>query len=80
MTRKEITDLFKRFLITFLCTLPFLIGLGFLVYGKVSDFVMIVLFVVVAGGVLALEEWIHYKRWKNRQMLREEESKKEQKR
>ena len=75
MTRKEITKLFQRFLITFACTLPFLIGLGFLLSGKVSDFVMVVIFVVVAGGVLAVEEWIHYKRRQKRQMLREQESK-----
>ena len=75
MTRKEITKLFQRFLITFACTLPFLIGLGFLLYQKVSDFVMVVIFVVIAGGVLAVEEWIHYKRRQKRQMLREQESK-----
>ena len=76
MTKKEITKLFQRFLITFLCTLPFLIGLGFLLYQKVSDFVMVTIFVVFAGGVLAVEEWIHFKRWKKRQMLRAEEEKK----
>ena len=76
MTRKEVTKLFQRFLITFLCTLPFLIAIGFLLYQKVSDFVMIIIFVVIAGGVLAIEEWIHYKRWKKRQELREKELKK----
>jgi preprotein translocase subunit SecF len=73
MTRKDVTNLFKRFLITFACTLPLLIALGFLLTNKVSDFVMIVIFVVIAGAVLAIEEYIHYKLYKKRERLKEEQ-------
>ena len=72
MNRKDITSLYKRFLITFLCTLPALIGLGFLLESKVSGFVMVLIFVVVAGTVVAIEEYIHYKRKKRREMLKEQ--------
>ena len=75
MTRKEITKLFQRFLITTLILLPFLILLGFLLANKVNDFVMIVMFVVIIGGVFALEELIHYKRYQKREKLKEEQSK-----
>lgn len=73
MTRKEVTKLFKRFLITFLCSLPFLIGLGFLLYEKVSDFVMITIFVVLAGLIFGVEELIHFTAFKKRQLLKEQE-------
>ena len=72
MTRKDITGVYKRFLITFLCMLPVLIGLGFLLDGKVSDVVMIIIYVVVAGAVVAIEEYIHFKRKKRREMLKEQ--------
>ena len=76
MTRKEISQIFKRFLITFACMLPIFIGLGFLLSGKVSDAVMIVIFVVVGGLGFAIEEYIHFKRYQKRQELREKEGRK----
>ena len=67
MTRKEITQLFTRFLITFACMLPVLFGIGFLLKNKVSDFVMVVIFVVVAGTAVAIEEL-----YQKRQMLKQQ--------
>ena len=61
MNRKDVTNLFVRFLVTFACCLPVLIPLGFLLSGKVLDIVMIIIFVLVAGIVFALEEYIHLK-------------------
>lgn len=75
MTRKEVTGIFKRFLITFACMLPALIGLGFLIRGKISDVVMIVIFVVIAGAGIAIEELIHFKLYQKRQKLKEEKQK-----
>jgi len=72
MTRKEITQLFTRFLITFACMLPVLFGIGFLLKNKVSDFVMVVIFVVVAGTAVAIEELIHFKLYQKRQMLKQQ--------
>lgn len=71
MTRKEITDLFVRFLITFCLMLPFFIGIGFLLQDKVSDFVMVTIFVVLCGIVLSIEEYIHYKNFQKRKLLKE---------
>lgn len=76
MTRKEIAQVFKRFLITFLCMLPIFIGLGLLLAGKISDVVMIVIFVVVGGFGFAMEEYIHFKRYAKRQELKEKEGNK----
>ena len=73
MTRKEVTGIFKRFLITFACLAPVLIGLGFLLNGKVSDIVMVVIFVVVAGLGIAIEELVHFKLYQRRQILKEKE-------
>ena len=72
MTRKDVSGIFKRFLITFACMLPILIGLGFLLNGKISDAVMIVIFVVVAGAGIAIEELIHFKLYQKRQRLKKE--------
>ena len=72
MTRKEITKLFVRFLITFAFSLVILIPLGLLLENKMSDFVMVVMFVVIAGGIFALEEYLHFKAYQKRQRLKEE--------
>ena len=71
MSKKEVTKLFKRFLITFLCSLPFLIVIGFLLYEKVSDAVMIVIFVVLAGVIFAFEELIFIRAYRKRQLLKQ---------
>ena len=73
MTRKDATKLFLRFLITFVCTLPVLIVLGFLLTNKVSDFVMITIFVVISGGVLAVEELVHFRLRQKRELLKQNE-------
>ncbi len=72
MTRKEIANLFKRFLITFVCMLPLFIGLGFLLSGKISDVVMIIIFVVLGGAGVAVEEYIHFKRVQKREQMKKE--------
>ena len=61
MNKKDVSKLFKRFLITFACSLPLLILVGILIDGKVSDFVMVTIFVAIAGVVLGAEELLHYK-------------------
>lgn len=73
MSKKEIAGVFKRFLLTFLCLLPILIGLGFLLNGKVSDIVMIIIFVVLAGAGVAVEELIHFSQVKKREELKQKE-------
>lgn len=72
MTRKDITKLFVRLLITFVCMLPILGLIGYLLYQKISDIVMVIIFLVLAGGGFALEELIHYKRYQKRQELKEQ--------
>ena len=71
MTRKDVAKLLIRLLITFACMLPVLILIGYFLYGKISDVVMIVIFVVLCGGVFALEELVHYKLYQKRQALKE---------
>ena len=73
MTRKDATKLFIRFLIVFACVLPVLIVIGLLLTDKISDFVMVTIFVVIAGGVLAIEELIHFKLRQKREMLKQNE-------
>ena len=73
MTRKDATKLFIRFLIVFACVLPVLIVIGLLLTDKISDFVMVIIFVVIAGGVLAIEELIHFKLRQKREMLKQNE-------
>ena len=72
MTRKDIMQLLKRFLITFCCTIPLMIAVGFLLKNKISNFVMVVIYVVIAGAVLAVEEYIYYKKRVKREQLKEE--------
>ena len=76
MTRKEIANLFIRFLITFACMSPLFVALGFLLNGKVTDFVMITIFVVLAGAGTAVEEYIHFKKVEKRKQLKREQMKK----
>lgn len=61
MTRKDIVKVFKRFIITFLCTFPFLLIVGYFLNEKINDALMVFMFVVIAGGVFFLEEVIHQK-------------------
>ena len=72
MTRKDIAKVFIRMLITFVCMLPVFLLIGFSLYEKISDIVMIIIFLVIAGGVFALEEFIHFKIYQKRQKLKEE--------
>lgn len=72
MTRKDIAKMFKRFFITFACMLPIFILLGYLLNGRVSNFVMIVIFVVVGGAGYALEELISYNAYQKREQKKEE--------
>ena len=72
MTRKDIFQLIKRFLLTFLCCVPVLLLIGYLLQGKVQSWIMVTIFVVVAGGVLAIEEYIVYARRKKREKIKED--------
>ena len=71
MNKKEITKTALRYLITFLCTAPFLVGLGLLLENKIADIVMIIMFAVIAGGVIVIEELIHSKLYQRRQKIKE---------
>ena len=64
MTIKDFTHIFKRFLITALITLPILLGVGFLLKGKVHNGLMIFIFVVIMGIAYGLEElwYSHHKK------------------
>lgn len=72
MTRKSIAELFKRFLLTFVCMLPIFIVVGILLQNKVSDVVMTIIFVVLGGAGVALEELIHFKRVEKREQMKRE--------
>lgn len=72
MNKKEITKTALRYLITFLCVAPFLIWLGLTLEKKVSDFVMIIMFAVLAGGAILIEELIHAKLYNRRKRIKEQ--------
>lgn len=72
MTRKDIFGLIKRFLLTFLCCVPVLLVIGYFLQGKVQSWIMVTIFVVVAGAVLAIEEYIVYTRRKKREKIKQE--------
>ena len=67
MLKKDVLGLFKRFLITFCCCLPLFFVIGFLLVGKISDVVMVIIFVTIGGLIFALEEYIHFKNYQKRQ-------------
>jgi len=66
MSRKDIVKLIKRFLITFLCTVPVFVGLDYLLGNAVKDWLKIFMFVVIGGGVFFLEELIRFKKNKKK--------------
>lgn len=72
MTRKDIANLYKRFFITFACLLPIFIVLGILLGDKIQSWILIVIYVTIGGGVLALEEFIHHKKYMERQAKKEQ--------
>lgn len=72
MTRKDIAKLFKRFFITFFCCVPVLLLIGFLLQDKIQDWILTVVFIVIAGGVFAIEEYIHFKLLKKREALKQQ--------
>lgn len=55
--------------------LPIFIGIGFLLQDKVSDAVMIIIFVTIGGAGIALEEYISYNRRKKREEQKEKQKK-----
>ena len=77
MTKKEIVDIFKRFLIVFVCCLPMLIVFNiFLNWHRV---LIILISCVFVAGVFCLEEYIHFKNLKKRKERREQEKLKKNK-
>ena len=72
MSRKDIIKLFLRFLITFACSVPLLLLIGYFISGKVHDVVEVIIYVAVAGAVLALEEFIRFKLKQRREKLKKE--------
>ena len=71
MTRKDVIELFKRFLIVFVCCIPVLLVIT--VYLPWHSAWKIVLNCVFVGLVLGLEEYIRYKVLKKRKIRREAE-------
>ena len=61
MTVKEYLHIFKRFFISFLICLPILIGTGFLLKGKVSNPLMIFIFILILTIGFLLEEILYAK-------------------
>lgn len=61
MTRKDIVNLMKRFFLTFLACIPIFVGLHFLLTNKIADWLVIIIFMTVAGSIFALEEYIRFK-------------------
>lgn len=78
MNKKEYGDLIKRFLLTFLCCIPIFVGLNILMKGKVDNFIIILINVVIGGIVFFLEELTHNKILESRKK-RKEQFEKEQK-
>ena len=72
MTRKDIAKMLIRLLITFACMLPIFVLIGYLLYEKISDIVMMIIVVVLGGAAFALEELVHYKIYQKRQALKEQ--------
>lgn len=73
MTRKEISDIFKRFFIVFLCCLPLLLIVGWLLR-TLPNIAMIAINCGIIAFVFILEELI-YSNFKKRRLQRREEEK-----
>lgn len=72
MNRRDIAQLFKRFFITFMCSVPLFLALGFLLENKISNIVMIIVLVILGGAIFAIEEWIAFKQIQKRKKLKEQ--------
>ena len=64
MTPKDVINLFKRFLIIFLCCIPIPVVLT--IVAKLSSIVVIVITVVLVGGIFVLEEYLYNKKIQKR--------------
>lgn len=73
MTRKDISDIFKRFFIVFLCCLPILLVLGWYLR-KIHNIAMIAINCGVVAVVFVIEELI-YSSFKKKRLARREAEK-----
>lgn len=78
MTRKEISDIFKRFFIVFLCCLPLLLVVGWLLR-TLPNIAMIAINCGIIALVFILEELFYSNFRKRRLQKREEEKNKKNK-
>lgn len=73
MTKKDIIDIFKRFFIVFLCCLPLLLVVGWLLMG-LSNIAMVAINCGIISAVFVVEELI-YSNFKKKRLLRREAEK-----
>lgn len=78
MTRKEISDIFKRFFIVFLCCLPLLLVVGWFLR-KLSNIAMIAINCGIIALVFIIEELVYFNFQKKRLQRREAEKNKKNK-
>lgn len=78
MTKKEITDIFKRFLIVFLCCLPILLVIGWFLR-TLPNIAMIAIYCGIVATLFVIEELIYSNYHKKRLKRREEEKNKKNK-
>lgn len=76
MTKKEFVKVFKRFFITFLICLPLLVLVGVFLTGKISNALIIFLYVLIGALAFVLEELWWSKHQKKLEQVREESRKK----
>ena len=70
MTKKEIYQLMKRFLISFACCVPLFLFVGVMWGQYFSQAVLVIIFTVFAGLVFALEELYHYKKMEKQKEIK----------
>lgn len=78
MTRKEISDIFKRFFIVFLCCLPLLLVVGWFLR-TLSNIAMIAINCAIVTIIFVIEELAYSSYNKKRLKRREEEKNKKNK-
>ena len=72
MTKKEFVKIFKRFFITFLICLPIFVLIGVFLTGKISNFLIILMYVVIGAVAFVIEELWWAKHQKKLEQRREE--------
>lgn len=74
MTRKDVSNLYKRFFITFLICIPIFVVIGVFLTKYIGNVWTVVLYVVIGIIAMILEE-LWYKGYKKRQEIKRENAK-----